>query len=536
MVDVCFYFQVHQPKRIKRISIFEVGKGVDYFDSPEVRLNNKAILDKVSTKCYIPATKLWLRLLEKHPELKLSFSFSGVLLEQLEEHREDVLNLFQQLADTKQVEFLGETYYHSLSFLYSKREFLLQVEEHKKAIKKYFNRVPKVFRNTELIYSNSIAKTVEFLGFKAVLGEGVDYLLYNNNPNFLYKAKGSKLKVLLRNYRLSDDISFRFSNREWEEHPLTADKFAYWLNNIKGDVVNLFMDYETFGEHQWEETGIFDFLAHLPPYLIKEGHGFTTPSEAIRKHKEVGEIDVEKIVSWADTERDLTAWLGNDMQKFAISKLYSFQKFFHNSRSVKKEESLIRRWRLLQTSDHFYYMCTKWFEDGDVHKYFNPYESPYEAFINFINALKDLEAQIKSRFNGENYGDLEEVENIFIEAPPDQKFFTKDGRELSNLIDLLTYLEVSEEADYHIAKGDFVRWIKNSLGLKELSKKLASLRSKNSIKRVIKKELSLAIEELLGVDKKRKISKSKKPRGQKEKNQKEVKSNSKIKRKKQKRD
>jgi alpha-amylase len=397
MSSVCFYFQVHQPFRLKRYRVFDIGNDSEYFnDDSHTSLNNRKILEKVATKCYLPANAVMLELLEKHPEFKISFSFSGVFLEQLEIYSPETLESFQRLVNTGRVEILSETYYHSLSFLYSKDEFKKQVEMHKKKIKELFGAVPKVFRNTELIYNNELANVIEEMGYKGILAEGADHVLGWQSPNFLYRPKGTKeLKLLLKNYKLSDDIAFRFSSKEWSEYPLTAPKFATWVNqaNGNGDVVNLFMDYETFGEHQWEDTGIFDFLRAMPGEILKHpDNNFLTPSEVVEKYQTVSELDVHNFMSWADVERDLSAWLSNSMQGEASRKLYDLE----SSVLAINNQKLTDDWRKLQTSDHFYYMCTKWFNDGDVHKYFNPYESPYEAFISFMNVLNDMNLRIAS--------------------------------------------------------------------------------------------------------------------------------------------
>ncbi len=398
MPSVCFYFQVHQPLRVKRYRIFDIGNDHDYFnDDSHLNLNNKKILEKVANKCYLPANKVLLDLLKKYPEFKISFSLSGIFLEQIERDYPAVLDSFQKLVSTGQVELLSETYYHSLSFLYSKKEFKRQVNLHKKKIKELFGVTPKIFRNTELIFSNEVAQAAESMGFKGILAEGADHVLGWRSPNFLYKPKGTKtIKLLLKNYRLSDDIAFRFSSREWKEFPLTAPKFAQWVSSVNGngEIINLFMDYETFGEHQWEDTGIFEFLKHLPAEILKHpDNSFVTPSEAVKKYKTVAELDIPYYVSWADTERDLSAWLSNAIQNDAIAKVYSLEEQVLKT----KDKKIIEDWRKLQTSDHYYYMCTKWFADGDVHKYFNPYESPYEAFISCMNVLNDLEWRLKNR-------------------------------------------------------------------------------------------------------------------------------------------
>jgi alpha-amylase len=396
MASICFYFQVHQPLRIRRYSIFDVGKSSDYFSAVGREPDNLQILKKVSKKCYLPANEHLLELLREHKDFRFSFSISGILLEQLRDHLPEVLDSFIKLAKTGQVEILSETYYHSLAFLHSKEEFFSQIKQHLKIVEEVFAVTPKVFRNTELIYSNDLAKSVEEFGFKGMLLEGADRILGEKSPNYLYKAMGTKsLKLLLRNYRLSDDIAFRFSNPHWEEHPLDAAKYAKWVSAINGagEVVNLFMDFETFGEHHWEEAGIFEFLKKLPAELKRHAdNNFVTCSQALSRFQARDILDVPDFVSWADIERDLSAWLSNPMQADAMKKLYALEGKVLSS----NDEELIRDWRRLQTSDHFYYMCTKWFADGDVHKYFNPYESPYEAFINFMNVLSDLKLRMKA--------------------------------------------------------------------------------------------------------------------------------------------
>lgn len=396
MSSICFYFHVHQPFRIKKYRFFDIGHDADYFNAEgETDLNNKRILEKVARKCYLPTNKVLLDLLKQHPEFRVSFSITGVVLEQLEKYSPEALESFQKLIDTKQVEVLSETYYHSLSFLHSELEFKSQIDLHTKKLKEVFGiKKPKVFRNTELIYRNDIAKMVEDMGYTGILAEGADHVLGWRSPNFVYKPVGtSKIKLLLKNYKLSDDIAFRFSQRSWKEFPLTSEKFAQWVNEINGNgqVVNLFMDYETFGEHQWEDTGIFDFLRALPGELLKHpDNDFVTPSEAIKKYDSVAEIDMPHYVSWADVERDLSAWLSNSMQEDALRKLYSLEEKVAKSKNKKIKED----WRRLTTSDHFYYMCVKWFNDGDVHAYFNPYDSPYDAFRYYMNVLTDLEARL----------------------------------------------------------------------------------------------------------------------------------------------
>jgi alpha-amylase len=387
MVSVCFYFQVHQPIRLNRYSVFDIGHHKEYFD----RQKNKSIIRKVADKCYLPANNIMLDLIGKfRGKFKIAYSMSGVVLEELERYAPEVIESFKKLADTGCVEILDETYHHSLAYLYSKDEFREQVGLHSKKVRELFGFKPKVFRNTELIYSNEIAKTAEEMGYKGVLAEGADHILGWRSPNFVYRPKGSSsIKLLLKNYRLSDDIAFRFSEKSWKEYPLTAPKFAKWVSQINGNgnLANLFMDYETFGEHQWEDKGIFEFLKHLPNEILKNpDNEFITPIEAIKKYDPVAELDYSNFVSWADVERDLSAWTGNQMQQEAIRQIYALEPHV----KLSKNKEILDQWRNLQTSDHFYYMCTKWFNDGDVHKYFNPFDSPYEAFITYMNLLNDF--------------------------------------------------------------------------------------------------------------------------------------------------
>lgn len=391
MVSVCMYFQVHQPRRLRHYTVFDIGKDRNYFDSKK----NEEILNKVSKKSYLPTNKIMLDLIRKNPGFKIAFSFSGILLEQLEKSQPKVLQSFKELVKTGNVEILDETYYHSLSFLYSKDEFKKQVILHRKKITELFGVKPKVFRNTELIYNNELARFVRNLGYNGILAEGADFILGRRSPNHLYTSKGANIKLLLKNYRLSDDVAFRFSNKNWKEWPLTSEKFASWIDKAgkRGDVVNLFMDYETFGEHQWEETGIFDFLSQLPKKIISSGNDFKTPSEIISYYKSAGEINVPFTISWADAERDLSAWTGNRMQNNAIDSLYKIEKQVLDS----KDKDLINSWRYLQSSDNFYYMSTKYFSDGDVHRYFSPYDSPFDSYIYFMNVYHDILSRLKVR-------------------------------------------------------------------------------------------------------------------------------------------
>jgi alpha-amylase len=391
MTDVCLYFQVHQPFRMRRYNVFDIGQSHHYFDDHK----NREVMQKVAKKCYLPANKVLRNLIAKHDDFKAAFSITGTALEQFRQYAPAVLDSFEDLAATGAVEFLNETSHHSLSFLHNIDEFKEQVRLHQKLIKEHFKQKPVVFRNTELVFNNHLAKTVEDMGYKAVLAEGADHVLGWRSPNHVYKPKTAKrMRLLLKNYRLSDDIAFRFGNKQWEGYPVTAKKYADWLAPILGDSINLFMDYETFGEHQWEDTGIFKFLEHLPAELKKKGISFHHPSE-LAKAEPKAELDIHTPISWADIERDTSAWLGNRMQNAAAERLYALRKNVLASR----DPALIEAWRKLTTSDHFYYMCTKWFNDGDVHKYFNPYDSPYEAFIAFMNILNDIILRVKGDSN-----------------------------------------------------------------------------------------------------------------------------------------
>jgi alpha-amylase len=388
MASVVFYFQVHQPFRLRRYTVFD--SDASYFDQK----SNEDICRKVTGKCYLPTNRLILDLIERHQgRFRVSYSLTGTVLEQFNTWEPEVLESFHALAKTGCVEFISETFYHSLAFLYNRDEFIAQTRKHSDMMEELFGQRPRIFRNTELTYNNDVAKVVEEMGYDAILTEGADHILGYRSPNFIYSPPNcSRLRMLMKNYRLSDDIAFRFGNRAWSEWPLRAERFAEWVDQINGNgyVCNLFMDYETFGEHQWEDTGIFGFLDALPEKVLEDGkNDFLTVSEAIERYPAVGEVDVPNMISWADTERDLSAWLGNSMQANALHDVYALAQDV----MAVDDEDLLHDWRKLQTSDHFYYMCTKWFADGDVHKYFNPYESPYDAYINYMNILDNVRAR-----------------------------------------------------------------------------------------------------------------------------------------------
>ena len=392
MKTVCLYFQVHQPWRLKKYRFFNMGKDHNYLDD----LLNRSIMQKVARQCYLPMNALLLKLIKENKgKFRCSFSITGIAVEQFRAFAPEVLDSFKELAATGCVEFLAETYSHSLASLASKEDFREQVKLHTSLIKKEFGMKPTAFRNTELIYSDEIGEAVAEMGFKTILAEGAKHVLGWKSPNYVYaNALNQKLHVLLRNYKLSDDIAFRFSNRGWDEWPLTADKFAGWIasDNTVGEVVNLFMDYETFGEHQKASTGIFDFMKALPAAALATGGlEFATVSEAAKRHQPVAVLHCPHVMSWADEERDVTAWLGNELQNEAFTKLYRLKE---KVKSLKNKD-FDYVWNFLQTSDHFYYMATKWLSDGDVHSYFNPYGSPYEAFINYMNVLSDFEIEVE---------------------------------------------------------------------------------------------------------------------------------------------
>jgi alpha-amylase len=388
MTSVCFYFEVHQPIRLNRFSVFNIGKANDHAIYFSDNLNRE-IFEKVAKKCYLPTNNLLLDLIKLFDgNFRISFSLTGTFVEYCERFIPEVLDSFKRLFATGAVDLIEETYFHSLASLYDELdEFEEQVKMHRQMIKRIFNYEPQVFRNTEAIFDNRIAKKVAEMGYKGIITEGTDKILGWRSPNYLYKPVNADIKVLMRNYTLSDDVGFRFSARHWPGFPLTADKYAHWMAQCQGDLVNLFIDYETFGEHQWTETGIFDFLKHIPEEVSHHKNlDFVTVSEAINRYEPVGEIDVPWAISWADEARDVSTWLGNDMQ------IACFNEMKDVGRLLKKNgrKDLLHTWRLLQTSDHLYYVSTKGFEDGNVHAYFSPYDVPYEGFINYMNIIQDL--------------------------------------------------------------------------------------------------------------------------------------------------
>ena len=390
MTDICIYFQVHQPYRLRRMRPFDTREGFDYWDHAK----NQEILDRASRKCYLPTNAAIAEMVRKTDgAFRVAYSLSGVFMDQLEEHRPDVLDSFGDLAKTGSVEFLDETHHHSLAGLWENQdEVREQVAQHRLAIQRHFGQTPTTFRNTELIYDDRIAATVESLGYKAILTEGADRILAGRSPNQVYRPAnpGSDLRVLLKNYRLSDDVAFRFSTHTWPEFPLTADKYARWLAAAPGQTVNLFMDYETFGEHQWPETGIFQFLEHLPKETARHPHlKYALPREVAARQEPLETFQVPHAISWADSERDVSAWLHNSMQQHCFGQLRDIGNLVKQAR----DPDMATAWRRLQTSDHLYYCSTKSLDDQNIHAYFSPYTSPYLAFINYKNALDDLQAK-----------------------------------------------------------------------------------------------------------------------------------------------
>jgi len=396
MPSICFYFEVHQPFRLNHFSVFNIGNTKDIHSTYFNKNLNQKIFEKVANKCYLPTNNLLLELIRKYDgRFRVSYSLTGTFVEYCENYLPELLDSFKELFKTGAVDLIEETYFHSLSGLYDELdEFEDQVKMHRQMIRRIFNYKPKVFRNTEAIYDNRIARKIADLGYKGIITEGAEKILGWRSPNFVYKPANANIKVLLRNYKLSDDVGFRFSARNWPGFPLTADKYANWMSNSYGDVINLFMDYETFGEHQWIETGIFEFLKHLPGEVFKhDSLDFATVSEAVERYNAVGDIDSPWAISWADEDRNVSTWLGNNMQIACFNEL----KDIGRKLKRKGDRDLLYIWRLLQTSDHLYYISTKGFEDGTVHAYFSPYDIPYDGFINYMNILQDLKEKAENR-------------------------------------------------------------------------------------------------------------------------------------------
>ena len=397
MRAVCLYLHIHQPVRYREYSIFDVGNNSNYFyDNYSGRQSNERIFRKVADKSYYPMLNLLYKNMIEHPDFKVSFSITGTWLEQAEKWAPDLINIIRDMVNRGQAEIVGETYYHSLAYFYNLDEFNDQVKMHTGLIERLFGVTPKVFRNTEFAYNDSLARWAESQGYKAILAEGWDKVLGWRSPNHVYRPAGCKdIKLLLKNYRLSDDIAFRFSNRAWAEWPLTVPKYQRWIDDdcLRGNLINLFMDFETFGEHQWKDTGIFDFMnVFIGSWLSEYENKFVTVSEAADLEAPVDEVSMPETVTWADTERDLSAWLSNSMQSSAMSQIFGLRDKVLSTH----DGQLISDWRYMTTSDHPYSMCTKYWNDGDVHAYFSAYASPYESFMYYMNVFRDIEYRINN--------------------------------------------------------------------------------------------------------------------------------------------
>jgi len=489
MTDVCLIFEAHQPLRLNRnfhSDLLVHGQVTirDLFDLYFDHELNRYIFDRAAQKCYFPANEIILGQIDRYKRsrkpFKVAYSLSGVFVEQCERWNPDLLNSFKQLVESGCVEFLDETYYHSLASLFGtdRSEFIEQVNMHRRLMKELFHHEPRVIGNTECLYNNAIAKTIEGLGYEGIISEGVERVLGWKSPNYVYKAKDGSLRVLLRNYRLSDDIGFRFSSTWWSEWPLTADKYAGWLATTPGQAITIFLDYETFGEHQWPESGIHEFLRWLPEEVNKWEHlRWSTPSEVIHRHAPVGEIDVHEYntISWADTERDPSAWIGNEMQMV----FYNLWKELEPMVKGIGDEDLIKLWRYLQMSDYLYYMSVKGGGPGHVHSYFNPYGSPVEAFVVYSRILSDLEARILRELESP-----ELVAKRILRLLPAGKgftFFYEFARPtewtVHSLKEFFSVLKVVDlkSVQFHMERGDFERWLRQVVGDDKLSYELVNI-------------------------------------------------------------
>jgi alpha-amylase len=494
LTDILLVFEVHQPFRLRRDyywgnRAFKKLEKAALLDSYFDLIVDADIFRRASNKCYLPSNEIILNLIDEHKhqtrDVRVAYSISGVFLEQCEKFNKDVLESFKQLAETRRVEFLGQTYYHSLSSLYPNRtEFVEQVKMHRSTVKELLNYTPNVFENTELIYHNDIAKQVENLGYEGIFTEGADRIIGNESPNQLFKAKDCEtLKVILRNYKLTDDIGFRFSNKSWSEYPLTAEKYAEWLSQTSGQYICLFLDYETFGEHHWPDTGIHDFLKKLPiEILSRKNLSLSTPTRVITSYKSKNTLDVPYVetVSWADIERSTHSWIGNDMQWAFYSKVREAEQL------VKEldDEEFTRIWRYFQISDHLYYMFTAGGGPGIVHSYFSPYEKPIDAFLSAQAAFMDYIQRLYTEANAANQP------FIFRTAEGEKE---STGVTVLSLKGFIQYLEVAPIhcIEFHRGRGDFETWIENSLRDKTLAERVnrvnaSDLKGENHRNRLLK--------------------------------------------------
>ena len=476
---VCFYLHVHQPYRLSKFSVFDIGKEKSYFDEKK----NLEYLSRIVRKSYLPATEILLDTVRKTDgKFRMGFSITGVVMEQLEKHYPEVLENFHRLAKAG-CEIVAESYYHSLSCMHSRQEFERQVKMHDRKVRKLFGVRPVSFRNTELMYNNEIASAVQGMGYSTILAEGHEKILGRLSPCFVYKARGSDEHVLFRHYKLSDDVGFRFPH-----HYLPAEQYADWISVTPGNVANLFMDFETFGEHHWEESGILKFLARFPIETLKKQCVFLTPSEASTQFEPLAEVDVPFMTSWADTERDMSAWIGNRMQQQAISELYKIENIVMQSGSPQ----IMEDWRKLQTSDHFYFMCTKYFADGDVHKYFNPYETPYEAFMNFMNAVSDIRKRAEAAALGAEQP-LGEAKHLLRDVEFGKSFFASNGMVYRNVKEFCQGLrKMSDETFRHHAgsgRNDFSNWLNDVVGDRVLASQITSASDRKEARQMVKQRI-----------------------------------------------
>lgn len=394
MKTICFYFQIHQPYRLKRYRFFNIGRDHYYYDD----YSNEDILQQIAARSFIPANRMFLDLINTYKgKFKFALSISGIALDQMEVYAPEVIDGLKELSRTGAVEFLAETYSHSLSSLIDPVEFRNQVQQQAQKIKLLFDQEPKVLRNTEMIFSDDIAEIAFNMGYTKMISEGAKLILSWRSPNYVYKSENQpNVKLLLRNPQFSDDISLRFSDYTWKEYPLTAEKYMSWIaaTSPQEEVFNIFMNYETFGNLQPSHSGIFEFMKALPKFAFEKGIEFSTPSQIMDVHKPIGTISVPNPISWADEERDLSRWLGNKLQKSAFNTLYGISERVRltNDRRLKQD------WSYLQASDHLYYMSTKHFFDGSMHTKFSPYPSPYDAFNNYMNVLSDFIDRVKAQF------------------------------------------------------------------------------------------------------------------------------------------
>jgi len=505
MPDICFIFEIHQPYRLKRYvsPIPSLKYYHAYFDEQL----NREIIHRASLKCYIPAGKILLEQIKRYANIETSFkinlSISGVFIEQIKKLSPKVLKLFQNLVDTGMVELLGQTYFHSLAGIYEdKSEFIEQIKLHKELMEDVFNYSPTVFENTELIYNNEIGRIVRSMGFKGIITEGAERILGDRSPNYVYKAKNMDLKILLRNYRLSDDIGFRFSAKWWKEYPLTAEKYANWLSMTPGDCIVIFIDFETFGEHHWPETGILEFLKYLPEELVKRKISSFNVSEILDKHNWIDELNIGvwDTVSWADVERDVSAWLGNNMQRKAFEKMKNLGELI----SMSNDNEVKYIWRLLQISDHFYYMSTKTGGPGLVHSYFSYFNDPLDAYTSYMTVLNDIEAKLREKL----YSDKDFQKKYFLRKVKKFQgfdFYKGDGKKLGiRVYSLKEFLDIIRNVEYdsiifHMVRGDIERWIEDVIGDYILGERIRNIDIENNVRQQLIRVIEDRIKEL-GVD------------------------------------